>query len=127
MKLQIWDTAGQERYRTITNAYYRGADGIILVFDMFKRETFLNLTSWLKEVEKHANNDVAIIVIGNKADRIETETPEVTETDMEKFTNETGIRIFTASAKVGTNVENCFLDLTSFLIDKYDLLWINSF
>ena len=118
VKLQIWDTAGQERYRTITNAYYRGADGIILVFDLFKRDTFLNLAQWIKEVEKHANNDVSIIVIGNKADRAETEQAEVTEEDMLKFTNETGIRIFTASAKVGTNVESCFMDLTNHLIDK---------
>lgn len=118
MKLQIWDTAGQERYRTITNAYYRGADGIILVFDLYKRETFLSLPSWLKEVEKHASNDVSIIVIGNKADREESDTPEVTQDDMDKFTQETGIRIVKASAKVGTNVETCFLDLTKHLIDK---------
>ena len=81
--MQIWDTAGQERYRTITNAYYRGADGIILVFDLYKRDTFVNLHSWLKEVEKHANTDVSIIVIGNKADKVATETPEVSEADIE--------------------------------------------
>lgn len=68
-----WDTAGQERYRTITNAYYRGADGIILVFDLFKKDSFTNLYSWLKEVEKHAKNDVHIIIIGNKSDRAEKE------------------------------------------------------
>ena len=113
-----WDTAGQERYRTITNAYYRGADGIILVFDLFKRESFLNLYSWLKEVEKHADTNVSIIVIGNKADRKEAEAPEVTQEDMDKFTEDTGISIFLASAKVGTNVEQCFLDLTTHLIDK---------
>ena len=75
-----WDTAGQERYRTITNAYYRGADGIILVFDLFKRESFLNLYSWLKEVEKHADTNVSIIVMGNKSDRTQEggEQPEVT-------------------------------------------------
>ena len=89
-----------------------------MVFDLFKRETFLNLYTWLKEVEKHANNEVSIIVIGNKADRALNEPAEVTEADMEKFTNDTGIRIFTASAKVGTNVETCFLDLTTHLIDK---------
>ena len=116
--MQIWDTAGQERYRTITNAYYRGADGIILVFDLFKRETFLNLGTWLKEVEKHANNDVSIIVIANKSDRAASEQAEVTEEDMKGFTEETGIQIFLASAKAGTNVESCFLELTSHLIDK---------
>lgn len=88
---------------------------------MFKRETFLNLNQWLKEVEKHANNDVSIIIIANKADRAAVETPEVSEEDMEKFMQDTGLKIFTASAKAGTNVESCFLDLTSHLIDKYDL------
>ena len=62
------------------------------MFDLFKRETFLNLHSWLKEVEKHANNDVSVIIIGNKSDRVaNNETPEVTEEDMQKFTEETGI------------------------------------
>ena len=79
---------------------------------MFKRETFLSLPSWLKEVEKHASNDVSIIVIANKADRAETETAEVTQDDMDKFTQDTGIKIMKASAKVGTHVETCFLDLT---------------
>ena len=66
VKLQIWDTAGQERYRTITNAYYKGAEGIILVFDLFKKETFTNLDNWLSEVEKHGKNDVEVVVIANK-------------------------------------------------------------
>tara|TARA_B110000285_G_C14757451_1_gene438041 strand:+ start:74 stop:409 length:336 start_codon:yes stop_codon:yes gene_type:complete len=54
IKLQIWDTAGQERYRTITSAYYKNSDGIILVFDLFKKESFDNLDNWLKEVDKNA-------------------------------------------------------------------------
>ena len=66
VKLQIWDTAGQERYRTITNAYYRGADGIIVVFDLTSRESFLNLTDWLDEVKKSAPEDTLIIAFANK-------------------------------------------------------------
>ena len=58
VKLQIWDTAGQERYRTITNAYYKGAEGIILCFDLFKKQSFTNLEVWLAEVEKHGKTDV---------------------------------------------------------------------
>mmetsp|Transcript_37450 Transcript_37450/g.49257 ORF Transcript_37450/g.49257 Transcript_37450/m.49257 type:complete len:131 (+) Transcript_37450:31-423(+) len=68
VKLQIWDTAGQERYRTITNAYYKGAEGIILCFDLFKKQSFDNLEVWLAEVEKHGKTDVQIVVIANKAD-----------------------------------------------------------
>jgi small GTP-binding protein len=71
IKLQIWDTAGQERYKTITNAYYKGANGIVLVFDLFEKETFNNLDNWIKEVDKHAQADIPIIVIANKYDIIE--------------------------------------------------------
>ena len=57
-KAQIWDTAGQERYRTITNAYYKGADGIIVVCDLTNKESFLSIDGWLSEVEKHSGSDV---------------------------------------------------------------------
>ena len=58
IKLQIWDTAGQERYRTITNAYYKGADGIIVVADLTNKESFLSIDGWLSEIEKHSGSDV---------------------------------------------------------------------
>ena len=67
-KLQIWDTAGQERYRTITNAYYKGADGIIIVFDITNRESFLNIDSWLEEINKNVGDDVLIMIFANKSD-----------------------------------------------------------
>jgi GTPase SAR1 family protein len=79
-------------------------------------QSFNNLHSWLKEVEKHAKNDVNIIIIGNKSDQAESDQAEVTEADMQKFTQETGIPIFTASAKTGNNVENSFLNITTQLI-----------
>ena len=71
IKLQIWDTAGQERYRTITNAYYKGADGIILVFDLFDRTSFVNLDNWLKEVDNHSQPNIQIIVLANKYDIVQ--------------------------------------------------------
>ena len=67
-KLQIWDTAGQERYRTITNAYYKGADGIIIVFDITNRESFLSIDSWLEEIYKNVGEDVFILIFANKSD-----------------------------------------------------------
>ena len=70
-KLQIWDTAGQERYRTITNAYYKGADGIIIVFDITQRESFLSIDSWLEEVRKNVGDDVLIMIFANKSDFLE--------------------------------------------------------
>ncbi|KAG4214837.1 hypothetical protein ERO13_A01G142400v2 [Gossypium hirsutum] len=72
LKLTIWDTAGQERFRTLTSSYYRGAQGIILVYDVTRRETFTNLsTVWAKEVELYSTNrDCVKMLVGNKVDRI---------------------------------------------------------
>ena len=67
IKLQIWDTAGQERFKTITSAYYRGADGVILVFDKTSAETFSNIPSWLQEISKYSETSTRILV-GNKDD-----------------------------------------------------------
>lgn len=69
MKLQIWDTAGQERFRTITSAYYKSAQGIMVVFDLKIHKTFENMEQfWLEEIKKYAEKDVQLIVVGNKAD-----------------------------------------------------------
>ena len=66
IKLQIWDTAGQERFKNITASYYRGGNGILVVYDITDRESFNNLNSWLIEIEKRANKKVYKILIGNK-------------------------------------------------------------
>merc|ERR1719375_307170 len=68
IKLQIWDTAGQERFRTITSAYYRGADGIIMVYDTTDRESFDHIDSWVQEVDKYATDGTCKILVGNKCD-----------------------------------------------------------
>ena len=67
VKLQIWDTAGQERFKTITSAYYRGADGVMLVFDKTSKDSFDNIPNWLQEIDKFSENS-ARLVIGNKDD-----------------------------------------------------------
>jgi Ras-related protein Rab-1A len=117
IKLQIWDTAGQERYRTITNAYYKGADGIIVVFDLCNKESFLNVGSWLKEIEKHSGEDVTVTVLANKSD-CSAEELEVTDVDIQKFEAETGLKVIKTSAKTGSNVDESFLDMTKKLIIK---------
>ena len=68
VRAQIWDTAGQERYRAITNAYYRQAIGVLLVYDITLENSFRNLERWLKEVREHADKKVQIILVGNKSD-----------------------------------------------------------
>ena len=68
IKLQIWDTAGQERFRTITTAYYRGAMGIMLVYDITNEKSFENIKNWIRNIEEHASADVEKMILGNKCD-----------------------------------------------------------
>ena len=68
IKTQIWDTAGQERYRAITTAYYKGAVGAIVVFDISNNDSFLNISKWMNEIQNGADSDIAILLIGNKND-----------------------------------------------------------
>ncbi|KAJ4840940.1 Ras- protein RABA1f, partial [Turnera subulata] len=68
VKAQIWDTAGQERYRAITSAYYRGAVGVLLVYDVTRHVTFENVERWLKELRDHTDSNIVIMLVGNKAD-----------------------------------------------------------
>jgi Ras-related protein Rab-1A len=71
VKLQIWDTAGQERFRTITSAYYRGADGIIMVYDVTNQESFDHVNDWLSEVNRYASEGTCKLLVGNKSDKAE--------------------------------------------------------
>lgn len=68
IKAQIWDTAGQERYRAITSAYYRGAVGALVVYDITKKTSFDNAERWLSELREHADPDIVILLVGNKCD-----------------------------------------------------------
>ena len=68
IKLQIWDTAGQERFRTLTASYYRGAQGIIIVYDVTDRDSFENVRNWIQEIEKYSKSNVCKVLVGNKCD-----------------------------------------------------------
>ncbi|MBA0759881.1 hypothetical protein Gotri_022693 [Gossypium trilobum] len=112
LKLTIWDTAGQERFRTLTSSYYRGAQGIILVYDVTRRETFTNLsTVWAKEVELYSTNqDCVKMLVGNKVDR-DSERAVSREEGME-LAKELGCMFLECSAKTRKNVEQCFEGLS---------------
>ncbi|XP_077253193.1 ras-related protein RABC2a-like [Tasmannia lanceolata] len=111
LKLTIWDTAGQERFRTLTSSYYRGAQGIILVYDVTRRETFTNLSDvWAKEVELYSTNQDCIkILVGNKVDRVSERV--VTREEGTALAQEYGCLFLECSAKTRENVEECFEEL----------------
>ena len=109
VKLQIWDTAGQERFRTITQAYYRGAMGILLVYDVTDRQSFENIRNWIKNIKQHASETVRKILLGNKCDMDEKRA--VSTEEGQKLADEFGIQFFETSAKSGDNVENAFFTL----------------
>ncbi|XP_028549781.1 ras-related protein RIC1 [Dendrobium catenatum] len=107
IKLQIWDTAGQERFRTITSSYYRGAHGIIVVYDVTDQESFDNVKQWLNEIDRYASENVNKLLVGNKCDR--TANKVVSYETAKAFADEIGIPFMETSAKDATNVEHAFM------------------
>lgn len=93
IKLQIWDTAGQERFRTITTAYYRGAMGILLVYDVTDESSFNNIRNWIRNIEQHASDNVNKILVGNKADMDESKRAVPTAKG-QALADEYGIKFF---------------------------------
>lgn len=122
LKLTIWDTAGQERFRTLTSSYYRGAQGIILVYDVSRRATFTNLSDiWLKEVDRYSTNpDCIKMLIGNKVD-LEEHERVVTKKEGIAFARQHGCLFLEASAKTSVNVQRCFDELVQKILDTPSL------
>lgn len=106
IKAQIWDTAGQERYRAITSAYYRGAVGALLVYDITKSVTFENVERWLKELRDHADANIVIMLVGNKSDLRHLRS--VSTEDAQGFCEKEGLSFIETSALESTNVEKAF-------------------
>eukprot|EP00668_Euglena_longa_P048101 GGOE01065162.1.p1 GENE.GGOE01065162.1~~GGOE01065162.1.p1 ORF type:complete len:227 (+),score=76.27 GGOE01065162.1:58-681(+) len=107
--LQVWDTAGQEQFRTITAAFYRGAHGIALVYDVTNRSTFSNITYWMKQMEKYAAEDVCKILIGNKEDLLDMRMVKTSEGLA--VAQQHRCEFYETSAKSGLNVEKALTDL----------------
>ncbi|KAL6200258.1 PREDICTED: ras-related protein Rab11C [Fragaria vesca subsp. vesca] len=106
VKAQIWDTAGQERYRAITSAYYRGAVGALLVYDITKRPTFDNVQRWLRELRDHADSNIVIMMTGNKSDL--NHLRAVSEDDGQALAEREGLSFLETSALGATNIEKAF-------------------
>lgn len=116
VKLQIWDTAGQERFRTITTSYFRGAQGIVLVYDVTDRRSFESIRNWISQIQQHADVHVNKILVGNKCDMVDEKV--VSTEEGTKLAKEFGMDFWEASAKNDTNVEQCFLTIARSVKDR---------
>ena len=112
VKVQLWDTAGEERFRTIAKSYYRGAHGIILIYDVTNRKTFENIRKWINQINEETSGKISILLIANKIDCVDSR--QVTKEEGNKMAKIAGLPIFEASAKDSTNVNESF----QYLIEK---------
>ncbi|XP_066909006.1 ras-related protein Rab-37 [Halyomorpha halys] len=108
VKLQIWDTAGQERFRSVTHAYYRDAHALLLLYDVTNKISFDNIRAWLVEIREYAQDDVVIMLLGNKSDCQSSERM-VRREDGERLAREYSVAFMETSAKTGQNVELAFM------------------
>ncbi|XP_073423224.1 ras-related protein Rab-25 [Dendrobates tinctorius] len=107
VKAQIWDTAGLERYRAITSAYYRGAVGALLVYDITKHQSYESVDRWLKELYDHADASILVMLVGNKSD-LADEAREVPTEEAKMYADSNGLSFMETSALDSTNVELAF-------------------
>ena len=126
IRIKIWDTAGQERFKSLSKSYFRNADGIIIVFDVSKKDSFENLQFWIDSIHNNLgktnninnNNDnednVNVIIIGNKIDLIR----EVNKEEGLKYSKESGFKYYETSALTGENIENSFLEFIKDILDR---------
>ena len=116
IKLQIWDTAGQERFHTITTSYYRGAMGIMLVYDITNAKSFDNIAKWLRNIDEHASEEVVKMLLGNKCDMSDRRV--VSKERGERIAIEHQVRFLETSAKANINIDKAFYDLAEAILDR---------
>ncbi|XP_016381286.1 ras-related protein Rab-3A-like [Sinocyclocheilus rhinocerous] len=116
IKLQIWDTAGQERYRTITTAYYRGAMGFLLIYDITNQDSFNAVQDWATQIKTYSWDNAQVILVGNKCD-LEDDRLIPTE-DSQRLAQELDFQFFEASAKDNINVKQVFECLVDVICEK---------
>ena len=118
IKLKIWDTAGQERFRNITNQYYKGADGIVLVFDVTDEASFEKIKDWMDQILSNTNKDeICLVLLGNKCD-VEAVKRSIKPEQGRELANELNINYFETSALSGYNIKEAFETLTIDIMKK---------
>ena len=121
IKLQIWDTAGQDRFRAITKNYYKGANGIILIYDVTNLQSYENVKNWINQIKDEANPNVIIYLAGNKVD-VKDEDRVVKTVDGKKIADEYNLKFYETSAKSGINVNLIFEELVENVDEVYSKL-----
>ena len=116
VKVQLWDTAGQDKFRAITRNYYKGANGIILIYDVTNINTYENIKKWLNEIKEEISDKVSIILIGNKIDN--ENQRKITKEQGEKLANEVNIPFFETSAKTGEGINESVFFLVKLIADN---------
>jgi len=119
VKLSIWDTAGQERFRTITSSYYRGAQGIILVYDVSNRESFEALPRWYSELETYVSSSIVKILVGNKVDK--EFSRQVSTAEAQQFASRMSTLFIETSAKTSVGVNDAFQEVVEKILDTPEL------
>ena len=117
LKIQIWDTAGMERYRSLTSAYYKGAKGVIVVYDICRKKSFESIDRWIDDFKSKANEDAVILLIGNKSDL--NEQREVGIEEAASIAQKKNLAFMETSAKDNNNVEKAFLTLFEKIMKIY--------
>jgi len=117
--LQIWDTAGQERFKTITQAYYRGAMGIVLIYDVTNKASLQDIRYWMGNIHQHANQSVQKLLVGNKIDA--SELRQVTTEEGAAMAAEFKIPFLEASAKDGVRVDDMFTSIATDIVNNMDI------
>lgn len=120
IRLKIWDTAGEERFRNITSQYYKGAEGIILVFDLTKKESFDKINDWIKQIKLNTQSDeIAIVLLGNKKDLVDMRV--ISFEEGKERAEAFGIKFFETSALDGSGIEDAFLCLSEEIMKKKNI------
>ena len=124
IELKIWDTAGQERYRNMTKQYFKGADGILLIFDLTKRDTFDKIYQWIEQLNDYSTTyDISIVLIGNKKD---LPNREISFEEGKMKAKELNVEYFETSAKTGENINEAFMNLSQLILKKKGIIVDNS-
>lgn len=113
ISMQIWDTAGQERFRSLTHSYYRGADAVILVFNLQQEESLSTLDRWISDIKEYTSENVPIVLVGNKLDVI-----KIDEERVKKIAELLKLKLFLTSAKNANNINNVFEFIGEVLVDN---------